>query len=79
LKGIEKRIRRGGQVFARRKKYLARKVAKAQRPPEVTPSDQNFFASLRLCAKKRKKIGLPVILRGWLPQSCGTGSKGLRK
>ena len=31
----------------KRKKNRARKVGKAQRPPEVIPSDYNFFASLR--------------------------------
>ena len=47
-----------------KKKYLARKAEKTQRPPEVIPSDHNFFAPLRLCEKIEKRIGLPAILRG---------------
>jgi hypothetical protein len=40
------------------------KAEKTQRPPEVIPSDHNFFAPLRLCEKIEKRIGLPAILRG---------------
>jgi hypothetical protein len=51
----EKKIRRGGQVFARIKKNKARKVAKPQSLPRRIGVDHNFFASLRLCEKKKEK------------------------
>jgi hypothetical protein len=48
-----------GLCAVKKEKNKSRKVGKAQGPPEVLPSGYNFFASLRLCEKKKRNKNPP--------------------
>jgi len=73
--------RRGGLCEKKKEKNKARKVGKAQRPPEVKPSSPQFLCvsapayrrQVFARQKKNKKrirrggrVRRPAILRGWL-------------